>query len=181
LITSIQYELESFYYEISKESFEQQTILKRQLTEVKNKIDGLQESFYILKEMDRDTFDKFNARYLEEKSKIEDKLEGSSITSSNMAEYLYEAMSFSSKLSTVWSSGDITLKEDLQKLIYPEGIYYDRKNGVFRTEKKNFIFSLIEAHSESSKENRKGENSLIDRLSPSAEREGFEPSYRQSR
>jgi len=42
--TSIQYELESFFYEVSKDSFEQQAVLKKQLTEINNKIDSLQES-----------------------------------------------------------------------------------------------------------------------------------------
>lgn len=62
---------------------------------------------------------------------------------SNLPIFLENAMSLSRKLNTVWTSGDIQLKEDLQKLVFAEGIYYDRKTQSFRTEKINFIFELI--------------------------------------
>ena len=41
------------------------------------------------------------------------------------------------------TSGDIQLKEDLQKLVFPEGVYYNRKRQSFRTEKANFNFEQI--------------------------------------
>ena len=94
---------------------------------------------------------------------------------SNLPVYLENATSLSRRLNTIWTSGDIQLKEDLQKLIFPEGVYYDRKTQTFRTEKVNFIFELIGSCSSAPPENKKGTNYLIDYLSLAAEREGFEP------
>lgn len=57
------------------------------------------------------------------------------------SEFIQKAVAFSTELNTVWASSGITAKENLQKLIFPEGIYYDGKNGAFRTGKIN-LFSL---------------------------------------
>jgi len=67
------------------------------------------------------------------------------------------------------------MKESIQKLIFPKGIIYDRKNGSFRTEEMNLIFALIEANSGDSEDNKKRTNALIKRLSLSAERKGLPP------
>ena len=95
---------------------------------------------------------------------------------SNLPIYQENTISLSRKLNTVWASGNIQLKEDLQKLVFPEGVYYDRKTHSFRTEKVNFIFELIALSSGPPPEKKKGTSDLIDYLSLSAEREGFEPS-----
>jgi hypothetical protein len=41
--------------------------------------------------------------------------------------------------------------------VFPEGVYYNRKNGSFRTEKVNFIFELIERSSTTPAEKKKGQ------------------------
>ena len=106
---------------------------------------------------------------------MEENLADSAVTISNIAEYIYDAVSFSSKLNTIWASGGIGLKEDLQKLVYPSGIYFDCKKDAFRTEEMNFIFSLIDSISISLEPKEKTRNALTERFSPLAEREGFEP------
>ncbi|GGA89881.1 serine type site-specific recombinase [Puia dinghuensis] len=175
---AIQYELENFYYDVSKDSFETQTTLKARLTEITHKLDTLQECFFIEKTMDRETFEKFNARYQKEKAETEEQLGECSVTISNIEDCIREAVDLATKLNTVWASSGIKQKEALQKLIFPQGIAYDRKNGAFRTEEMNFIFALIEANSGDSEGNKKRTNALVERLSLSAEREGFEPSVR---
>jgi hypothetical protein len=122
--------------------------------------------------MDRETFDKFNTRYQKERSNIEAQLTECSVTISNISECIKNAVDLSAKLNTVWASSGIGLKEELQKLIFPQGISYDRKNEAFRTEEMNFIFALIEANSGDSEDNKKRTAALIERLSHSAEREG---------
>ena len=69
----------------------------------------------------------------------------------------------------------ISTKEKVQKLLFPEGIIYSKKNEGFRTEKVNSFFSLIAGGARLSEENKKGTNKLKACLSPSAESEGFEP------
>lgn len=179
-ITSVQYALENVYYDLSQDNGEQEIVLKAQLAEVNKKIDTIEEKHFALGEMNKDTFEKFYSRYLDEKASIEDNLQKCPTAISNLSEFLFDAITLSSKLATVWSSGDFSCKEGLQKLMFSDGIHYDRQTGSFRTGKPNFIFSLIQANSGSSEENKKRTNHLISSLSPLAEREGFEPSYRQA-
>lgn len=75
----------------------------------------------------------------------------------------------------MWKLGEVKLKEDLQKLIFPEGIFYDWENDVFRTNSINLIFYLIACPRSDSEGNKKRDNHPFDNLSLSAEREGFEP------
>ncbi len=61
-----------------------------------------------------------------------------------------------------------SLKSDLQKLVFPEGVYYNLQTQSFRTEKVNFIFELIATSSGTPPEKKKGTSYLIDYLSLSA-------------
>ncbi|MFY0254806.1 hypothetical protein ACDQ55_12715 [Chitinophaga sp. 30R24] len=54
---------------------------------------------------------------------------------------------------------DAGMKEKLQKLIFSEGIGYDRKNEVFRTGKVNEVFALIASLSGNTGSNEKGDKS----------------------
>jgi site-specific DNA recombinase len=174
-IAPLQYALENVYYDLSKGSLQEEAALKIQLTEINKKIDSIEEKYFALGEMNKETFEKFNSRFQEEKKTIEENLQKCSCSISNLSSFVQEAISLSTKLNAVWASSVFSTKEKLQKLIFPEGVYYDRKNGSFRTEKINFIFCLIEANSGSCEANKKRTNDLLNRLSPLAEREGFEP------
>jgi len=64
------------------------------------------------------------------------------VANSNLENYLEIVTSFSSKLATTSSSSAPIEKEKLQKLIFPEGIFYCTKTQAFRTKKVNFVFQL---------------------------------------
>jgi DNA invertase Pin-like site-specific DNA recombinase len=76
----VHYALEQFYKEITKDKDEQLPILKRQLSGVEVKLDNLQESYFIQREMDRETFEKFNTRFQNERRNIEEKLAECSVS-----------------------------------------------------------------------------------------------------
>jgi site-specific DNA recombinase len=175
LIPAIVYELASYFHEVSKAKVEQKGIYKIQLLEVNKKLETIEEKHYVLNEMNKETFDKFHKRYQEEKYNIAKQLDECSLGISTLHESLAEIANLTRKLNAVWVSGHITVKESLQKLIFPDGILFDRKTGSFRPLKINFIFELIARLTEDSAENKKGDKHLFDDLSPSAEKEGFEP------
>ena len=102
-------------------------------------------------------------------------LELTTNNTSNYVETLSKTLQFSLKLPVIWSSGNVAQKKKLQKLIFPDGITYDRKNGAFRTPKINEVFDCIAYLNSVSTENKKGQiNENID-LSLLAVRKGFEP------
>ena len=175
VISPVQYQLEYLYQQQNKESVEQELTLKKSLTQVQKNIDNIEETYFIKKEMPRETYDKFVLKYQSEKDNILKQMESYQGKISNLESYIANALALSSKLSVVWSSSPVVIKEKLQKLIFPEGIYYNRQNGAFRTEKVNSIFAAIAVLSNNTPENKKGTNHTFEDLSLKAETKGFEP------
>ena len=163
------------YHEMNNDNLELQKVLSTQLTEIDKKIDGLEESRYVLKEIGQETFDKFYSRYNIERVKISEELEKCSKSISNPEEVIDNALSMSSKLATVWRSSDTGVKEKLQNLVFPNGIIYDRKNESFRTPKVKYIFSRIAHLSSNPPQNEKGTDHLFDNQSLLADQTGLEP------
>ena len=178
LIKPVQYELEYAYRELNKGNEEKEKFLKEQLAEINTKLNNIEEQYYALNEMDSTTFQKFHTRYVEEKNAATKELGKSSQIISNHELAIEKALNISSNLNTMWELGDIKKKERLQKLVFPDGIYYTREKGAFRTERVNSVFALIASLSGSSEEKKKGQTTFLSTLSPSAERGGFEPPFR---
>jgi hypothetical protein len=73
----------------------------------------------------------------------------------------------SCKLGTLWQEGDFCTRQKLQKLVYPDGILYDKHLGSYRTENENEVFRIFRSISTGyivDKEKAASENS---HLSPS--------------
>ena len=117
--------------------------LKGRLAEVQKKIDDIEESYYIIKEMPRETYDKLLGKLVDQKKEILESLSNVNIEKSNLKETFATAMEISRKLATGWASRDVGIKERLQKLLFPPGIRYDFENQAFQTIETNDIFREI--------------------------------------
>jgi len=53
------------------------------------------------------------------------------------------ALNYAPKLSSLWVNGNLNEKRKIQKMIFPEGIEYDRKTDQYRTLRVNSFFSYI--------------------------------------
>lgn len=166
------------YRLINEQSSTNATTLSRNLTEIERKIENIEEKFYALNEMDKDTFMRFHTKFISERDKIKGELEKSSKTISNLENAISKALEISSQLAPMWTSSDTSLKTRLQSLVFPEGIYYNRQNGAFRTERVNVIFEMISTLTKDSDQLKKGQNQVNLTLSLSAVRAGFEPAVR---
>jgi hypothetical protein len=65
------------------------------------------------------------------------------ITVDDIKSYVNSAISISRELATAWTSGAIPEKEALQRIVSPEGIYYNLENEAFRTIKVNEAFEIF--------------------------------------
>lgn len=166
--------MEAVWQDINKESFELEQSYKKQLSEVNAKLEDIEESYYIKKDMSRETYDKFRLRFENDRKKINDNLSQLTIGISNPMAAIGKAVGLSVELATEWASGDIHQKNKLQKLIFPEGIVYDKKKGAFRTERVNSIFVLIASLSSVSGKNERRQTGVDSRLSPSVRQRRFE-------
>lgn len=88
---------------------------------------------------------------------------------------ILNSVEFFQKLFTVWTFCEVGDKEILQNQLFPEGVFYDRKNGALRPKKISFIFELMARQLSNTDGNAKGTKHLYDDLSLFAEKEGFEP------
>ena len=144
---------------------DEEKALRANLAEVQKKIDSIEEEFYISKTMPAETYRKFHSKFSDEKAQILKNIEQAVTTCSNQDELIQRAMQISMKLPSLWASGDINQKENLQKLVFPDGVTYDRKNGAFRTEKVNEVFRCIAAMNSVSGQNKTGQNGIETNLS----------------
>ncbi len=67
MIKPIAFQIEHFFEQINKEGIEQEKALKEKLIEVTKKIDTVEEKHYVLEEMNKESFEKFHAKYTKER------------------------------------------------------------------------------------------------------------------
>lgn len=176
LAEAIKMELEYTFHELNKENTEKERELKIRMSELKKNIEKLEEKYFIKEEMSKETYDRFLLKYREEFAIIQKELDNCTVSISNLQEMLNEVVILSRNLRKLWHEGNIGLKEKLQRLLFPSGLVYDKKNGVFRTPELNFIIAEIARMTGDLALNVKGLNPFLLGQSLCAETEGFEPS-----
>lgn len=170
---AIKIELESTYYEENKGNAENQKILKSRLVELNKNIETLEEKHFIKEEMSKETYDRLLAKYRVEFNKIQKEMDDSAVSISNLKEMLNETSILCRNLRKLWQEGTVSLKERLQKLIFPSGLVYDKKNEVFRTPDINFIIAEIARHTGDLAKMKKGLAPFLSCKSLSAVRTGL--------
>jgi site-specific DNA recombinase len=153
----------------------QEKALKDRLEALEKDIDVLEEKYYVKEQISGETFQKFHTKYVEERDKIVQEMPKTPLSISNLEEKLNQAVAFSSKLNTVWSSSSFSQKERIQKLIFPQGVVYDFENEVFRTQEVNLVFHTISYLSGNCEDSENENGSQWLPKIQKAEREGFEP------
>ncbi len=176
LIDPLLFQLEKTFSDLNAENVGKEKVLKDRLAEVNKKVDLLEEKYFMGGEMTKETYDKFLARYRQEQAGISAEIENCSVASSNHRDTLKKALQFASNLLNVWKMGSIATKEKLQKLLFPEGLAYDRENGAFRTDTINSLIAVIARPTGDSRFMEMQKALKIQGQSHSAETEGFEPS-----
>ena len=171
----LQYQMETAYEALNKDNREQEVAYRQRLSELQKKLESIEEKYYVDGEMNRETFEKFAARFRDETATIMQELERSRQIISNPSEATAKALELSLKLAPAWACSDVAAKERLQGLVFPEGIAYDKKTGAFRTTRVNAVFELIASGTQLSALNEKGQTSHEGGLSFSVGKTGFEP------
>ncbi|KEO75453.1 hypothetical protein [Anditalea andensis] len=116
--------------------------MKDKQKELVKKIMRLEER-YINEEIDSELYYRYVKKFKQEKDETDKLLAKSSKRGSNLEKCIDLAMDFSTKLAQKWDSYDYVTKQQIQKLIFPEGIFYDRKKDECRTSRINFVFLYI--------------------------------------
>ena len=80
----------------------------------------------------------------------------------------------------MWENGNLAEKRKIQKMVFSDGIEYDRENDEYRTFRVNSIFSAIASISGDLAQNKKENYPNFNGNSLEVESEGFEPSSKQA-
>ncbi len=178
LIEPLVSQMEHDYHESTKDAAEREISLNKRIEEVNTGLQNLEEKYYVNSEMTREVFDRLMNKLIKEREETVRILTTVTVQISNLCERIWEAADLCLKITNLWVKGSVNLKEKLQKLIFPEGIIYDKKNGAFRTPKINSVIAEIARLSGDLLLKEKGLNPFLSGQSLFAVKEGFEPSVR---
>ena len=148
--------------------------LSKQLAEVAKKIDRLEER-YILEEIDREMFSKYKEKFTTERQELERQLAKSGNSFSNLQKSIQKALDYAAKLASMWDLGDYGERQEVQYLVFPEGIAYDREKDTYRTGRANSIFSYMAGLAQTLAKKKTGETNPKISFPGLVEAHGFEP------
>ncbi len=156
------------------DKLQEQAEMKRRLTALLQKQEQLEVRF-IEGEITRDLFDKYRQKYEQELTELQQEIEKTAVNSSNLEKAVQKGLELAQNVRQIWVSSEYEEKQRLQKLIYPEGLLYNKQNDTVRTPKINTLFSLIAYSTRVLEENKAGRLKKNDRLSHWVVPTGIEP------
>lgn len=138
------------------------------------------EERFINEEINPELYGKFNKKFKQEVWEIEQKIGGCPVSASNLEYYINRSIEFATELPSLWTSSSFKDKQKLQKLIFSEGIYYNKQKDETRTTKMNSVFLLIASLQGVTGQKNKGLHDDISLRSLSVVPPGIEPGSRAS-
>lgn len=126
------------FNESAKKSITHLAILKGRLTEIANKIEAIEER-YAIGELEKDLYTKFISKYRIEKSDVSKEIDSLDFKNSNLEKRVERYCQILQNLPSLWKSSGYKGKLELQELLFPKGIMYDREKSDYRTTEINEV------------------------------------------
>jgi site-specific DNA recombinase len=130
------------FNQLTKDQQDSSKQLQMRLIELNSKIGRLEERF-IEEEINAELYHKYYSKYVEEKKEMEREIDQGSNEVSNLDKCVDLAVNFASRMRLKWLSGDYAVRQQIQFLLFPEGINYDRKTDGCRTTRINNVFLYL--------------------------------------
>ena len=135
-------------------SAKEASTLKRHISENDKLIKDVKLRFACGK-IDEDTYSVAIQEYSNRKDVLMLELDKWQMNLSNQSAKIPVVIATASKIGTLWKTADLETKKKIQNLVFPEGIFWDKKKRDYRTKKRNAIFDLLDRIS-ATYENKKG-------------------------
>lgn len=164
------------YNYMMKSSEESKSIHKRSLNDIKKKLDTLEERF-AFGEVTKEVYVRVSSRFKSEMEAITSQIEGSRKKLSNPEKFVDYALKICENLSELWDSVGYDQRIQLQELLFPGGILFDREIENYRTIEVNQILQLTRSFSIDSKQNKKGQTENKFDLPALVPKAGIEPAH----
>ena len=78
-------------------------------------------------------------------------LDKASVNLSNLATYIDDTIAFACNLGSYWQKMDFEMCQGIQKLVFPEGVNWDKESRSYRTTNYNSFFEILHSVSDSYK------------------------------
>ena len=116
--------------------------VKKHLATINTYIKTAKKNFAIGK-VDEDAYSSAIADLEAEKRSAEAELEKISVNLSNLASYIEDTIRIACNLSSYWNMGDFEVSQKIQKMVFPNGVKWDKENRAYLTEFGNLFFDLM--------------------------------------
>ena len=134
--------LKNTYYEYHQEQDEIRTMALKKKTELEKQQEqvGIR---YGLGEISHEIYNTTSNYIGKQINDVEQTLAECQQDYSNLINYIDEAIVFVNNLGTSWRNAQFNERQNLQKLIFPEGIYFDKQSDSYRTIRENEALSIF--------------------------------------
>lgn len=122
---------------------ERLSLLKKHRTEKQNELEQCKTRFAIGK-ISEELYESVSSKLEAEVAQIDAELEKCKENLSNLEKDVRDILVSCSKLSDLWKEADLETKQRIQKLLFPEDIFWDKENRHYRTENRNPIYDVFD-------------------------------------
>ncbi len=164
--------MEETNYKLTEESRAEEKRLQTQHTELKKRLDVI-ERRYAFGEIEKDMFVKYSSELKTELLEIEQNLEKCAPALSNPKEFIKMGLEKAVTISQSWSKANVQGRKQLQAMMFPEGVYFDREMEGYRTTRVNGFFALSSQIQGFLVEKEKGKSDQNNHFSLSVVRRGL--------
>ncbi len=162
------------YNKINREREENKAKMREQILDANRKIQRLEERF-MAEEITLDLYQKYGSLYKEELRKLEEAHNESGKRVSNLEKCVDVAFEMACNLHKMWDILTFKDRVIMQKVVFPEGIWYDKKINRCRTKEVNFVIRYFSQLSKDIAEIKSGDSNFIFEIPALVGTTGFEP------
>lgn len=144
--------------EFSAESKEQTSLLKKRLSEIDKDIKNVRLR-YAAGKIDEESYSVAIQEYQNRKDVVALELEKWDVNLSNLEKQIPQVIATASNIKSLWHNSDLETKKQIQNLVFPNGIYWDKEIGNYRTSTRNRFFDVMSEFTERYKNKTEGDNS----------------------
>lgn len=152
----------------------EQSNIKKNIATLQTQIKKTKRNYAIGK-IDEDVYKDVIADLERDLHKAEGELERASVNLSNLATYIDDTIAFACNLSSYWQKMNFEMCQGIQKLVFPEGVKWDKESRSYRTTNYNLFFEILHCVSDSYKNRQEKEKDKSCDLSSLVAGGGLEP------
>lgn len=161
------------YNKINREREENKEKMREQIMDANRKIERLEERF-MAEEITLDLYQKYGKLYKEELTKLEEAYNESGKRVSNLEKCIEIAFEMACNLHKMWDILTFKDRVIMQKVVFPEGISYDKKINRCRTKEVNYVIRFFSQLSKDAAEIKSGDSNMIFEIPALVEPAGIE-------